>query len=109
VLKTSPIVAFLFCFSFQVLKHDFDFWGIDEMLLEPCCALKYYPEMEVCSKEQEGERKSKQKMRQKMIDEDFGDSCIGKLRTKAITIFFACSKAESNYLSKERECHNENQ
>ena len=32
------------------MKYDFDFWGIDEMFLEPCCALKYYPEMEVCSK-----------------------------------------------------------
>ncbi len=23
-----------------VMKHDFDYWGIDEMMLEPCCALK---------------------------------------------------------------------
>ena len=45
-----------------VMKFDFDYWGIDEMMLEPCCALKYYPEMEVCSKEQEGERESKKRM-----------------------------------------------
>ncbi len=45
-----------------VLKHDFDYWGVDEMMLEPCCALKYYPEMEVCSKEQEGERRAKRRM-----------------------------------------------
>ena len=44
------------------MKFDFDYWGIDEMMLEPCCALKYYPEMEVCSKEQEGERESKKRM-----------------------------------------------
>ena len=24
-----------------------EFWEIDELLLEPCCALKYYPEIEV--------------------------------------------------------------
>ena len=23
-----------------VIKHDFEYWGIDEMMLEPCCALK---------------------------------------------------------------------
>ena len=38
------------------MKNDFDYWGIDEMCLEPCCALKYYPEMEVCSKEQVNKR-----------------------------------------------------
>lgn len=54
------------------------------MLLEPCCALKYYPEMEVCSKEQEGERKSKARMRQKMIEEDFGDTLIGRVRSKVL-------------------------
>ena len=45
VLKIDFIHLF-----FAVMKYDFDFWGIDEMFLEPCCALKYYPEMEVCSK-----------------------------------------------------------
>jgi len=50
-----------------VLKLDFDYWGIDEMMLEPCCALKYYPEMEVCSKEQEGEKKSKIRMQVRKV------------------------------------------
>ena len=25
--------------------------GIDELLIEPCCAVKYYPEMETCENE----------------------------------------------------------
>ena len=52
------------------------------MMLEPCCALKYYPEMEVCSKEQEGERKAKKRMQEKMVEEDFGESILGRVRTK---------------------------
>ena len=27
------------------------FRGIDELLIEPCCAVKYYPEMETCENE----------------------------------------------------------
>ena len=53
-----------------MLKHDFDYWGVDEMMLEPCCALKYYPEMEVCSKEQEGERRAKRKMQVRISSSD---------------------------------------
>ncbi len=30
--------------------QDLEYWGIDELLLEPCCALKYYPEIELCVK-----------------------------------------------------------
>ncbi|CAB4056069.1 KCNB1 [Lepeophtheirus salmonis] len=62
-----------------ILKSDFDFWGIDEMLLEPCCALKYYPEMELCLKEQEGEKKSKAFIIQREEEENFGDSKLGNL------------------------------
>ncbi|XP_040576678.1 potassium voltage-gated channel subfamily B member 1-like [Lepeophtheirus salmonis] len=65
-----------------ILKSDFDFWGIDEMLLEPCCALKYYPEMELCLKEQEGEKKSKAFIIQREEEENFGDSKLGKVRKK---------------------------
>ena len=33
-----------------VTKAELEYWGIDELLLEPCCALKYYPEIELCCK-----------------------------------------------------------
>ena len=36
-----------------VTKAEFEYWGIDELLLEPCCALKYYPEIETCVNEKQ--------------------------------------------------------
>ena len=32
----------------SVMRRDFEYWGIDELDLEACCALKYYPEIDVC-------------------------------------------------------------
>ena len=31
-----------------VKRRDFHYWWLDELNLEPCCALKYYPGIEVC-------------------------------------------------------------
>ena len=33
-----------------VLQKDIMYWGVDELTMEPCCALKYYPEAEWCSR-----------------------------------------------------------
>ena len=33
--------------SLFIRKEDLDFWNINELLLEPCCALKYFPDIEV--------------------------------------------------------------
>ena len=63
-----------------VFKNDLDFWGIDELLMEPCCALKYYPFIELCVSEMEGQIKAKAKQEQREIDENFGDHVIGKIR-----------------------------
>ena len=64
----------------MTFHDDLDYWGIDELFLDPCCALKYYPERENCQNELEGERLSKEKEAQRKIDEDFGPSRIGRLR-----------------------------
>lgn len=36
-----------------VLQKDLEYWGIDELMMEPCCALKYYPEIEQCVNEKQ--------------------------------------------------------
>ena len=63
-----------------VTKCDLEYWGIDELLLEPCCALRYYPEIELCVKEVEGEEISRKKTKERRQAEDFGPSKIGKIR-----------------------------
>ena len=61
---------------------DLEYWGIDELFLDPCCALKYYPERETCQKEMEGQRLAKIRVDKRKKEEDFGDSAWGRLRTK---------------------------
>ena len=58
-----------------------EFWNINELLLEPCCALKYFPDIEVCEQEAEGERIRKEKELERKIAEDFGNSRIGRIRS----------------------------
>ena len=64
-----------------LLQKDLEYWQIDELILEPCCALKYYPEIELCVKEQKGEQEAKAKETQRLKDENFGTSSLGKVRT----------------------------
>ena len=32
-----------------VLQKDLEYWLLDELIMEPCCALKYFPKIEVRS------------------------------------------------------------
>jgi len=57
-----------------------EYWQIDELLLDPCCALKYYPSIEECVRETESEQISEQKYLERLKVEDFGSSLVGKLR-----------------------------
>ena len=54
---------------------------------EPCCALKYYPEIEICVKEQKGEQEAKRKEAQRLEDENFGNHLIGRIRTYLWNLF----------------------
>ena len=63
-----------------VYKTELEYWGVDELLMDPCCALKYYPDIELCVSEMNGEEKAKRREAIKEQDEDFGDSKIGRLR-----------------------------
>ena len=49
------------------------------LMIDAC--VKYYPERETCTKELEGERKSKEKEARRKKEEDFGDTRLGRLRT----------------------------
>ena len=59
---------------------DLKYWGIDELLLDPCCALRHYPQMEQIKKEVAKELKIKRKEKDRMLYENFGNSWIAKSR-----------------------------
>jgi len=64
-----------------VLQKDLEYWGIDELMMEPCCALKYYPEIETCVNEKQGDLKQKHKEKELAEDENFGDSTPALIRS----------------------------
>ena len=64
-----------------VLQRDLEYWSIDELVMEPCCALKYYPQIDVCQSEKDGDIATKQKELELAEEEDFGQSCTGQTRS----------------------------
>ena len=63
-----------------MFKADLAFWGIDELFMDPCCALKYYPEIESCQKEVKSDLLAKKMEEDRKKYENFGESMIGRVR-----------------------------
>ena len=61
-------------------RDDMAYWEMDELALEPCCAVRFYPEVEVCIKEISMEETEKQREIEREKLEDWGDSGVGKYR-----------------------------
>ena len=64
-----------------VLQADLEYWGVDESSMEACCTLKYYPKIEVCQSERDGEIATKRQEMELAEEEDFGNSDWGRLRS----------------------------
>jgi hypothetical protein len=64
----------------MVMRRDFLYWGLEELNLEACCALKFYPQVEVCNTQIEGDLADKLKEEEEMKAEEFGDSKIARIR-----------------------------
>ena len=64
-----------------VLQKDLEYWCIDELTMEPCCALKYYPQIDVCQSEKDGDIAAKKLEMELATEEDFGNSCLGRMRS----------------------------
>ena len=65
----------------MVLQADLEYWWVDEEVMEACCALKYYPKIEICQSEKEGDIATKRKEIELAEEEDFGMSDLGQLRS----------------------------
>ena len=63
-----------------VMRRDFSYWGLDELDLEACCALKYYPEIEVCRLQKEGDAQQNLKEHEEEAEANFGKGKLAKFR-----------------------------
>jgi len=64
-----------------IVQSDFDYWGLDDVHLQPCCINKYYPHTESARHEIEEEVNERVEAEQKGMDEKFGSRPIDKLRS----------------------------
>ena len=75
--------------SLHILSHlcsmhiheDLEYWGIDKNLMDACCALIHYPELEISQKESKRDFKNMQLQARIAHEEDFGSSRMGRCRT----------------------------
>lgn len=71
----------MYCLSlYSVFEKDLDYWNIDPYSLEPCCALKYFPEVDVRQNEKDMDLRAKIKAMETAEEEDFGSSPLSELR-----------------------------
>ena len=68
------------CVCSMTVNTDLQYWGIDELLLNDCCAIRHYPEMETRKKEYETRKKHLEREERKRIENDFGSSKIGRVK-----------------------------
>ena len=68
-------------------RDDMEYWGIDILLVEPCCAVKYYPEIEICVREIDMEEQEKQSEIEREKIEDFGPTLHGRIRKYLWNLF----------------------
>ena len=63
------------------IDEDLEFWGIDRNMMDACCALAHYPELELSQKEFIRDKKNKVREMQIGEEEDYGPGVIGKCRS----------------------------
>lgn len=76
---------------------DLDFWGLDDIHLQPCCVMKYYPQTTSARSEIDEEMKEEEKAKVKVFfpisflyymfsskesEEHFGDHLTGRVRRR---------------------------
>ena len=63
------------------IHEDLEFWGIDKSLMDACCALTHYPELELSQKESNRDKMSRISEAKQAKEEDFGETWMGKTRS----------------------------
>ena len=95
-----------------VYKEDLGFWGIDDLFMDPCCSLIYYPQLEACNKEFVADEETQKLEADRMKYEQFEDNCVGRMRQALWntleypeTSKIAQVKVELQLSSKNYHCH----
>ena len=65
-----------------VMESSLEYWALDELLIQSCCSLKYYPQLDVCQNEKLGDIQAKITAEQKINEENFGNSRFGRFRSQ---------------------------
>ena len=65
------------------MRREFEFWGLNELDMEACCALKYFPEIDVCRVQKEKEIAENQKVKSEAEEMEyiFGRGKLAKIRS----------------------------
>ncbi len=79
------------------LKEDLEFWGLNELYVDPCCALKYFPEIDACWKEFLADKKANEEENARLRDEHFDENKFGNIRRH---LWSMTEHPESSLLSK---------
>ena len=62
------------------VKNMIEYWRLDELLLDPCCAMKYYNDVKTCVMEIEDHVDTTDKFKKTLEAEDFGQSLPCRIR-----------------------------
>ena len=62
------------------VKAMIEYWRLDELLLDPCCAMKYYNDVKTCVMEIEDHLDTTRDYKMTLEAEDFGNSLPSKIR-----------------------------
>ena len=62
------------------IKAMIDYWRLDELLLDPCCAMKYYNDIKTCVMEIDDHMDTTQRFKKTLESEDFGTSLPCRVR-----------------------------
>ena len=65
------------------VKRELEYWMIDELLLQPCCSIKHYSNIDKCKNEIEGDKEHQRREEELAREEDFGDTHYGRFRSWA--------------------------
>ena len=62
------------------VKAMIEYWRLDELLLDPCCAMKYYNDVKTCVMEIEDHMDTTDKFKKTLEAEDFGNALPCRIR-----------------------------